>query len=228
VRREAFGPDELYFKELGYRFATYDLEDTLNLGSDFLSYTEPGHIVEYYTLHDGRIAALQAWKTAETGIVTNGARWPMLRNVSRNTHPNVRHMLEIGERGPPPLIDNMTLVEMPAWSKGRVVLLGDAAHCLTLISGQGAGMSMALASILADELASKPVAEALRRHEERLRPSIEKLQERSRKMGALFIPATPFSFHLRNFTLRHMPRAWLSRYFLNAVRSEILASGNVA
>lgn len=223
VRREVFGSDAQFFKELGYRFATYDLEDTLNLGIDFLSYTEPGHIVEYYTLRDGRIAALHAWTTAETGVVPDEARWPMLRHVARNAHPQVHEIIGAAEKEQLPLIDNLTLVDMPTWSKGRVVLLGDAAHCLTLISGQGAGMSIASAAMLAEELGGKPINEALRRHEERLRPAILKLQERSRKMGALFVPASPLSFHLRNLALRHMPRAWLGQYFINAIRSEILA-----
>lgn len=226
VRREVFGPDERFFKELGYRFATYDLEDTLNLGIDFLSYTEPGHIVEYYTLRDGRIAALHAWTTSETGIVPDEARWPMLRHVARNGHPQVHEIIGAAQQGQLPLIDNLTLVDMPIWSKGRVILLGDAAHCLTLISGQGAGMSIASAAMLAEELGGKPIDEALRRHEERLRPAILKLQERSRKMGALFVPASPLSFHLRNFALRHMPRAWLGQYFINAIRSEILATSD--
>jgi 2-polyprenyl-6-methoxyphenol hydroxylase-like FAD-dependent oxidoreductase len=224
TRREVFGPDELFFKELGYRFASYDLEDTLNLGIDFLSYTEPGHIVEYYTLRDGRIAALHAWVTDESGIVPNEARWPMLRRVARHAHPQVAEILGVAERGPFPLIDNLTLVDMPKWSKGRVVLLGDAAHCLTLISGQGAGMSITSAAMLSEELAAAPIDEALRRHEKRLRPAILKLQERSRKMGSLFVPASNLSFHLRNFVLRHMPRAWLGQYFINAIRSEILAT----
>ena len=73
-----------------------------------------------------------------------------------------------------------------------------------------------------------PIDEALRRHEERLRPAILKLQERSRKMGALFVPASPLSFHLRNFALRHMPRAWLGQYFINAIRSEILATSDAS
>lgn len=227
VRRTYFGPDEAFFKELGYRFATYDLEDILGLGKDFLSYTEPGHVVEYYTLHDGRLAVLHVWRTEETGFVPPEERWKMLHDVSKTTHPSVRRMLAVAERGPPPLIDNLTMVDMPSWSKGRIVLIGDAAHCLTLISGQGGGMSIASASILAQELAARPITEALVRHEQRLRPSILKLQERSRKMGSLFIPATALSFRIRNFVLRHMPRTWLARYFLSAVQSEILASQDV-
>jgi hypothetical protein len=38
----------------------------------------------------------------------------------------------------PPTIDSLTMVKLPTWSKGRFVLLGDSAHCLTF-SGQGAG-----------------------------------------------------------------------------------------
>lgn len=152
----------------------------------------------------------------------------MLRHVARKAHPQVHEIIGSAEQGPLPLIDNLTLVDMPTWSKGRVMLLGDAAHCLTLISGQGAGMSIASAAMLAEELGVKPIDEALRRHEERLRPAILKLQERSRKMGALFVPASPLSFHLRNLTLRHMPRAWLGRYFINAIRSEILATSDAS
>ena len=81
------------------------------------------------------------------------------------------------------------------------------------------------ASILSEELSKAPIDQALRRHEERLRPAITRLQDRSRKMGKLFVPATPLSFHLRNTMLRYMPRRWLGQYFQNAVKSEIVASG---
>jgi 2-polyprenyl-6-methoxyphenol hydroxylase-like FAD-dependent oxidoreductase len=50
-----------------------------------------------------------------------------------------------------------------------VLLLGDAAHCLTLISGQGAGMALSSAAILADALGRAAVPEALAEHEVRLR-----------------------------------------------------------
>jgi 2-polyprenyl-6-methoxyphenol hydroxylase-like FAD-dependent oxidoreductase len=41
---------------------------------------------------------------------------------------------------------------VPIRSRGRVALLGDAAHWLTLISRQGAGMALTSAAIRADAL----------------------------------------------------------------------------
>lgn len=46
------------------------------------------------------------------------------------------------------------------WHKGRVVLLGDAAHATTPHLGQGAGMAIEDSIVLAEELASKDTVEA--------------------------------------------------------------------
>jgi 2-polyprenyl-6-methoxyphenol hydroxylase-like FAD-dependent oxidoreductase len=48
------------------------------------------------------------------------------------------------------------------WYKGRVVLIGDAAHSATPHLGQGAAMAVEDAVVLAEELATKDVALALR------------------------------------------------------------------
>jgi hypothetical protein len=37
----------------------------------------------------------------------------------------------------------------------------------------------------------------------------------------MFIPRSAFAFHLRNFIMRNMPRAWLGRYFTNAIKAEV-------
>jgi len=221
LRQQLFGADDGCFEPLGYRFAVFDIDDPLRLEADFLSYAEPGHLAEYYALRGGRLAAMHVWRDAESAPVAPEQRWAMLQRVAADSHSRVRDFIGMGQAGPPPTLDSLILVNLPQWSQGRVVLLGDAAHCLTLVSGQGAGMAIASAEILAQELAQRPVMEALAAHDARLRPSITRLQQRSRRMAALFIPEGRLAFHLRNITLRLMPRAWLGRYLTNAIRSEI-------
>lgn len=225
LRTSLFAPESQCLSQLGYRFAVYDLPDRLHLGVDFVSYAEPGHIVEYYTLAEGRVAALHVWHSAENGPVPAAERWGLIENVTRASNPVVHaQMAAAREAGMTPLVDDLALVELPRWSKGRVALLGDAAHCLTLISGQGAGMALTSAAILADALSRAGVPEALAEHEARLRPSILRLQARSRKMAGMFVPRSPLAFTLRNLFIRHVPRKWIGRYFLNAVHAEILAA----
>ena len=101
-----------------------------------------------------------------------------------------------------------------------MVLVGDAAHCLTLISGQGAGMAMAGAYILSQELAAEAPQAALARYDRRLRPTVLKLQERARKTAPLFIPSTKRSFARRNFIMKYAPKKILYWYISKTIRSE--------
>ncbi|WP_180899629.1 FAD-dependent monooxygenase [Martelella soudanensis] len=221
TRQQLFGPDDACLAPLGYSFAVYDVDAPRSFESDFLSYAEPGHLAEYYVLHDGQLAAMHVWRNEMAGQADNG--FGQLEDVCGKSHPEVRAILERAEKtGAVPMIDTLTMVELPEWSKGRVLLLGDAAHCLTLVSGQGAGMALASAEMLGSALTTSPdLASAIETHEAALRPIIIRLQVRSRKMASVFIPRGKFTFHLRNAVMRHMPRAWLGRYFTSAIKAEI-------
>lgn len=227
-RTRAYVPDagSGHDVQLGYRFAVYEVDDTLGLGSDFLSFAEPGHLAEYYALRGGRLAAMHVWRDADADFVAPDERWALLERVASRSAEPVRTFLNEARNGPPPLIDTLTMIDLPAWSDGRVLLLGDAAHCLTLVSGQGAGMAMASAEILAEELARADIDTAIAAHERRLRPAITRLQTRSRRMAGTFVPSHPLVFHLRNMAIRNMPKAWLGRYLMNTARSEILLAGD--
>ncbi|WP_186392310.1 MULTISPECIES: FAD-dependent monooxygenase [unclassified Pannonibacter] len=233
LRRQLFGADGTCLQPLGYYFAVYDLEAPKEFDTDFVSYAEPGHLAEYYSLNDGRLAAMHVWRDAAPGLEQQTDKAGLLATVCAQSHPKVRHLTDqLRLSGARPVIDSLTMIDLPRWSSGRVMLLGDAAHCLTLVSGQGAGMALASAEMLAEALAgsasgSASVGEALARHEARLRPVITRLQARSRKMAAVFIPQSRFAFHLRNIVMRNMPRSWLGHYFTRALRSEIeLARGS--
>ncbi|KTQ97523.1 2-polyprenyl-6-methoxyphenol hydroxylase [Aureimonas ureilytica] len=222
TRRLVFGPDETFLRPLGYRFAVYDIEAKLEPGLDFVSYVEPGHMAEYYRLTAERIAALHVWRCAESGQVVAGSRWDVLRTVTRSSHPFVtKHLATASALGDSCVLDDLVIAELPSWSSGHVLLLGDAAHSLTLVSGQGAGMAMASAEKLAHTLAEAPIDAALALHEASMRPSIERLQGRAKRSAAMFIPASPIAFHLRNAVIRHAPRRWLGHYLSSSIREEV-------
>jgi 2-polyprenyl-6-methoxyphenol hydroxylase-like FAD-dependent oxidoreductase len=70
------------------------------------------------------------------------------------------------------------------WSQGRAVLLGDAVHAMTPNIGQGAGMAMEDAAVLAEELASgAEIEHALANYARRRKPRVETVVRISREVG---------------------------------------------
>ncbi|WP_309572005.1 FAD-dependent monooxygenase, partial [Deinococcus sp.] len=97
-------------------------------------------------------------------------------------------------------------VTLPRWTRGRVALLGDAAHAMTPNLGQGAGMSIEDAVVLAELLATGDgVAQALADFERRRRGRVERIQRQARVLGRVGqVQATPL-VALRNLALRSTP-----------------------
>ena len=70
------------------------------------------------------------------------------------------------------------------WAEGRAVLLGDSVHAMTPNIGQGAGMAMEDAAVLAEELASSSDVEtSLKNYVERRKPRVETIVRVSRDVG---------------------------------------------
>jgi 2-polyprenyl-6-methoxyphenol hydroxylase-like FAD-dependent oxidoreductase len=101
-------------------------------------------------------------------------------------------------------MDSVAQVEAPAWSKGRVALVGDAAYCPSLLAGEGASFAMAGAYVLAGELARTPddPADAFRRYEASLRGFIARKQKAARWMAGWFAPRTAAGLLARNALTR--------------------------
>lgn len=73
--------------------------------------------------------------------------------------------------------DVLRQVRMPRWSKGRVVLTGDAAWCATPIAGYGTTLAITGAYVLAQELIrSTDVPAAFAAYEMAMRPMVEDAQ----------------------------------------------------
>jgi 2-polyprenyl-6-methoxyphenol hydroxylase-like FAD-dependent oxidoreductase len=72
----------------------------------------------------------------------------------------------------------------PPWHRGRVLLIGDAAHASTPFMGQGGAMAVEDAVVLADVLAAElPMEQALSMFEQRRYPMCKLVQDVSRQVG---------------------------------------------
>jgi 2-polyprenyl-6-methoxyphenol hydroxylase-like FAD-dependent oxidoreductase len=78
----------------------------------------------------------------------------------------------------PMYFDAIGQVRAPRWSKGRVVLLGDAAFCPSPVGGGGSSLALIGAYVLAGELSrTDDVHTALGRYEQFMRPHVADAQD---------------------------------------------------
>jgi len=112
--------------------------------------------------------------------------------------------------------DRVSQIRINAWSKDRVALVGDAAACVSLLAGEGAGLAMTEAYVLAGELHrwQDNHGKAFRIYEEMLRPFVESKQESARRFAAAFVPRTHLGIWFRNLITRLMIIPAVTDYFV--------------
>ncbi|MEV4508171.1 FAD-dependent oxidoreductase [Dactylosporangium sp. NPDC049525] len=100
--------------------------------------------------------------------------------------------------------DAVSQVVMPRWSSGRTVLLGDAAWCVTVFAGHGAGLALAGADRLGTALREHgtDVTQALAQWETGLRPAVVRRQAQARRGMLQYAPPTRFHVWLGDLMIR--------------------------
>jgi len=115
--------------------------------------------------------------------------------------------------------DVLRQVRMPRWSKGRVVLTGDAAWCATPIAGIGATLAVTGAYVLASELhRHSDIQSALEAYENAMRPMVEKGQSVPKIAPRLMNPHSKLGI-----TLLHGALNLVSKPGINKIASKLLA-----
>lgn len=93
---------------------------------------------------------------------------------------------------------------MPAWSKGRVALVGDAAYGPSPLSGQGSSLALVGAYVLAGELklAQGDYTKAFAAYEQEMRAFVEKNQKIGLTAAEGMVASSSFKIMLQNWMLR--------------------------
>lgn len=116
----------------------------------------------------------------------------------------VPELLETAQHDPELYFDVLAQIHLPGWHRGRVVLIGDAAHCATPMAGRGTSLALLGAWTLAEELGrhGADVEAAFGAYEQRQRPHAAAAQEFARGGADLVVPATWEAIETRNARLR--------------------------
>lgn len=105
---------------------------------------------------------------------------------------------------------------LPGFTRGRVALLGDAAHAVTPDIGQGACLAIEDAVVLATALGQGGVDAALDAYDTARRPRTQRLAQASGRLAHLLQLRNPAAAGLRDLITRALPRPLFVRLAADA------------
>jgi 2-polyprenyl-6-methoxyphenol hydroxylase-like FAD-dependent oxidoreductase len=208
VRALTFGAEERFSRYLGYRVAAFETPDYQPRDElVYVSYGQPGLQASRFSLRTGSTLILLVMADDDPVLpATQEAQRSYVRKRVEGRGWECDRMLAALDQREDFYFDGVSQIEMPTWSQGRIVLLGDAAFCPSLLAGEGTSLAMTAAYVLAGELhrAGADVAAALARYERRLRPLMTRKQKAARRFARSFAPRSAFGLTVRNWVTKAM------------------------
>jgi 2-polyprenyl-6-methoxyphenol hydroxylase-like FAD-dependent oxidoreductase len=203
VRRLSFGEESRFAAQLGYRFSVFQIPRlAYDLGQTYQMYVEPGVQVGLYPYSADEWLVFVVQQSAEEAVPPQNERARTLREQLPKDRWIIGDIAAKLTDDTHVFMDTITQIELPQWANNRVALIGDAAYCPSLVSGQGASMAMAGAYFLAQELNRTDIHRAFRNYENRLRSHIGKIQKSARDFAPNFVPRSRFRIRAINWVLR--------------------------
>jgi len=205
VRELAFGSE--FIEHMGLYVATVDLAEELD-GHTVLIHNTAGRGVAVHPATGRGIAAF-IFRSPELSGVDHrdiAAHREIVCATYAGMGWRVPELLDRVRNAEDVYFDAVSRVRLDRWASGRIVLLGDAASCVSLF-GEGSSLAIAGAATLADAIAAHPTdpAAALRAYEAQHRRLVAPRQRWMGLGSRLIVPATPVGVVARNAAMRLGP-----------------------
>jgi 2-polyprenyl-6-methoxyphenol hydroxylase-like FAD-dependent oxidoreductase len=223
IRAQVFGPEPRFERFLNCyvaaaRLRGYPHRDELT----YISHTLPGRQVARVSLRDDETLVL---------LMCDGKRLEgdpphsreTLRRVFGGMGWEVPAILDALDGTDDLYFDRVSQIRLSRWSSGRVALLGDAAACASLLAGEGTGLAMLEAYVLAGELhrAGADHARAFAEYERRLQTFVAAKQRAARRLRGFFTPRNRVGLSVRNLAVRALSHKFLAkRLLLRSLRDD--------
>lgn len=210
VRSLTFGDEAKFTRFLGAYISIFTTPNDLHLDHWELYHSAPGKLVCTYSLRkDTEARCFFLFNSPQLHYDYHDSRQQkkLLAEKFAGDGWQIPQLLKTVWDAPDFYFDSISLVEMEHWSSGRTALLGDAAYCASPLSGQGTGLALVGAYILAGELAKAQgdYQTAFARYESEMRGYVQANQQFAVKGVKEFAPQTRMQHWFRNLMLRTLP-----------------------
>lgn len=229
VRGLAFARERIAEVSLGYHVAAFEARgyrprDELV----YLTHGIAGRQVSRFSMRDDTTLFLFVLRDEYLGgpaPAGDRARKQLLAKAYAGAGWECPRILAAMEQAGELYFDSVSQIRMERWTTGRLALVGDAAACVSLLAGEGTGLAMAEAYMLAGELhrCGGDHAAAFANYEKRLMPLLARKQVAAAKFAATFTPATEWGIALRNAATVLMRIPNLARFFIRRQLEDDLA-----
>lgn len=194
IRELVFGSETDYLVDLGHVVGAFPLDKVPEhvpegAGTTFLG---PGRMAAVMNMGRVRSSAFFTYRCPDSAAERNLGPTPAFTRAFGDLGGGVPDALrQLADDDPADIyFDSVGQIVMDRWSQGRVVLLGDAAWCVTVFAGYGAALALDGADRLGAAIAEHngDIPTALDAWEAGLRPEVRKRQALARKGISRFVP----------------------------------------
>lgn len=195
VRKLVFGEEENFKKFFGvyFAFAGADHIQTGRSKNTGIVYREVGKQAVIYQFKDAANAILVFRAPKLDWDYRNHEQQKQILKeyFGNNTNWKIPEILDSMLHSDNLYFDEASQIHMPAWTKGRVALVGDAAHAPSFFTGMGTSLALQGAILLAKELeASNDYETAFGKYNEAFKPFAESIQARITQGLKIQLPET--------------------------------------
>ena len=207
TRRLVFGPEQDYLHHLGLYIALTTMPTTgreAERVNPILNW--PGHMIGITSYDDISLGVLtfrSPWIDYDYRDI-DAQKQIALDAFAGHDEWRVPEILDAVLADPELYFDSISQIHMNTWHRGRVVLVGDAAHCASGLSGRGTSLAITGTWLLAQALHTheEDIGAAFEEYETRQRPHVDRAQASAGPGGDLIVPATRQDLDVRNARLR--------------------------
>jgi 2-polyprenyl-6-methoxyphenol hydroxylase-like FAD-dependent oxidoreductase len=220
VRRIVFGPESAFEVPLGYHVAAFEVcgyrpRDELV----YVSHTLPGRQVSRFSMRDDKTLFLFVFRDeylAGQASMPIADRKSALTDVFAGVGWECPNILEAMRNVSDIYFDRVSQIRMDRWTKGRTALIGDAAACVSLLAGEGTGLAMAEAYVLAAALRASggDYHVAFNRYQTCLTSFLKRKQESASNFATSFVPKTALGISFRNVVTRLLRIPLVADFFV--------------